>query len=369
MELRLDTLGVMRDFLRSCTRLAVVPVFGLALTTAPHLHAMKPMESAVQDGVQQFGSLGVCPLESGEKVLDCRIGYRTWGRLNANGSNAILVPMWFTGISAQLVDSVGAGKLFDSSKYYVVIVDPLSNGISTSPSNSVEQPRMMFPSITIHDMVEAEYALATRVLDLKHVHAVLGTSMGGMQTFEWIVAHPDFMDCAIPIVGSPRLTSYDLLLWRAEEDGVRADPAWQMGNYSKNPALPQVAILHAMNLTTPAHYARETTRDNFAAAYAGYGTTGVDSYDANNRIYGLEAMIHQDVAHGGSLEEAAHRVHARVLVIASKQDHMVNPGPALAFAPLIHAQTLVLDSDCGHLVSNCEAETVRRAVSDFLGAN
>lgn len=345
-------------------------VLGLVLfSLTPRLYAMNPTQGSVEDGAQRFGLLGVCPLESGEKVLNCKIGYRTWGTLNSTASNAILVPMWFTGTSGQLVDSVGPGKLFDSSKYFVVILDPLSNGVSSSPSNSTEQPRMMFPAITIHDMVEAEYALATRVLHLKHVHAVLGTSMGGMQTFEWMVAHPNFMDCSIPIVGSPRLTSYDLLLWRAEEDGVRADPAWQMGNYSKNPALPQVAILHAMNLTTPTHYARETKRDGFASEYAGYGTSGVDSYDANNRIYGLEAMIHQDVAHGGRLEDAAHSVHARVLIVASKQDHMVNPGPALALAPLIHAQTLVLDSDCGHLAPNCEAETVRKAVSDFLDTN
>lgn len=367
--MKLDTLCVMRDFFRFSSLSALVLTAGLSVPAAQPLLAMSATEGAVLDGAQRFASLGACPLESGEKVLDCKIGYRTWGRLNADGSNAILIPMWFTGISEQLVDSVGPGRLFDSSKYFVVIVDPLSNGISTSPSNSAEQPRMMFPSITIHDMVEAEYALATRTLHLKHIHAVLGTSMGGMQTFEWIVAHPDFMDCAIPIVGSPRLTSYDLLLWRAEEDGVRSDPAWKMGNYSKNPPLPQVAILHAMNLTTPTHYARETTREHFSAEYAGYGTTGVESYDANNRIYGLEAMIHQDVAHGGSLEDAAHRVHAKVLVIASKQDHMVNPGPALAFAPLIHAQTLVLDSDCGHLAPNCEAETIKKAVNDFLNAN
>ena len=77
-------------------------------------------------------------------------------------------------------------------------------------------------------------------------------------------------------------------------------------------------------------------------------------------------MIGHDVAHGGSLEEAAKRVHAKALVVASQQDHMVNPGPALEFAKLLGAQTLLLTSDCGHLAPGCEADKVDPAVEAFL---
>jgi len=225
---------------------------------------------------------------------------------------------------------------------------------------------MQFPGFTTRDMVQAEYRLATEVLHLKHLRAVMGISMGGMQTFEWMVDYPDFMDLAVPIVGSTRLTAYDLLLWHAEEDAIRENPAWRGGNYEKTPALPQVAILHDMNLSSPEHYAREIGRAGFAARYEDYREKGATEFDANDRLYQLEAMINHDVAHGSSMEAVAKKVHAKVLVVASQQDHMVNPGPALEFAKLLGAQTLLLTSDCGHRAPGCEGAKMNPAVAAFL---
>lgn len=256
--------------------------------------------------------------------------------------------------------------MVDPAKYFVIVVDALGDGVSSSPSNSKTQPRMAFPAFTTHDMVRSEYRLATETLHLKHLHAVMGISMGGMQSFEWMVDYPEFMDLAIPIVGSTRLTSYDLLLWHAEEDAIHADPGWHGGNYEKTPPMPQVGILHDMNLSTPSHYARETSREAFAKHYEEYRVSGATGFDANNQIYQLEAMIHHDVAHGGGMEEAAHKVKAKVLVVPSEQDHMVNPGPALEFAKLLSAKVLLLTSDCGHLAPGCEAGKLNPAVRAFL---
>lgn len=95
---------------------------------------------------------------------------------------------------------------------------------------------MRFPKITIRDMVNTQHELLTRVLHIRHVKVVMGISMGGMQTFQWMTAYPDFLDKAVPIVGSPRLAPYDLLHWQAEIDAIETDPAWNGGDYRKNPA-------------------------------------------------------------------------------------------------------------------------------------
>jgi homoserine O-acetyltransferase len=345
-------------------RFLIFASIAISLATAVPLAASA--QTAGTEGEQQFAALGACKLDSGQEISNCRLGYRTWGKLNPAGSNAILAPTWFTGTSAGLSDAIVKSKIADSAKFFVVVVDALGDGVSSSPSNSKTQPHMAFPAFTTRDMVRSEYRLATEVLKLKHLHAVMGISMGGMQTFEWIVDYPDFMDLAVPIVGSTRLTAYDLLLWHAEEDATHADPAWQGGNYEKNPPLLQVAVLHDMNLSTPAHYAREVGREGFKTRYEMYRANYGTDFDANDRLYQLEAMIHHDVAEGGSMADAAKKVHAKVLVVASEQDHMVNPGPALEFARLLGAKTLLLTSDCGHLAPGCEGVRMNLLVAAFL---
>ncbi len=318
----------------------------------------------------KFAPLGDFRLENGETIRDLQIGYRTVGTLNADKSNAILWPTWFTGTSAQLLGFVGPGKLLDSSKYFVILVDALGDGVTTSPSNSVDQPHMRFPELTIRDMVNAEYKLATERLGLKHLRAVIGISMGGMQTFQWMVSYPEFMDKAIPVVGSPKLTSYDLLLWTAEEHAIEADAAWNHGDYASMPVagMRTAMDIHILNLTTPAYRVAQTPPDKFPAFLAQSEQDLMKSFDANDWIRQLQAMMAQDVSKpfAGSMEKAAAAVRAQVLVIPATQDHMVNPTPALNFARLLHAQTLELTSNCGHLSPGCEGKKMDSAIQEFL---
>jgi homoserine O-acetyltransferase len=314
----------------------------------------------------QFAQLGDFKLESGEVLRDCRIGYRTFGKLNADKSNVILFPTWATGTTEQLQSNFGPGKLVDSTKYYVIAVDAPANSVSSSPSNSASQPRMSFPKITIRDMVNTQHELLTKVLRLNHVKAVMGISMGGMQTFQWIVSYPDFMDQAIPIVGSPRLAPYDLLLWQAQLDAIMNDPGWNNGNYTTNPARLAEAAFGALLLTTPDEYNRRMTRQKVLEDLEKAKT--VTGFDANNKVRQVQAMMALDVSgpFGGSLERAAAAVKAKVFVIVAKFDHVVTPGPALEFARLLRARTLELDSDCGHLAPSCDGVRVNAAVAEFL---
>jgi homoserine O-acetyltransferase len=312
--------------------------------------------------------LGDFRLESGEVIRDCRIGYRILGKLDNSKSNVILFPTWAGGTSEQLVSNVGQGKLIDSARYYVIAIDALGNGVSSSPSNSKSQPRMSFPKFTLRDTVNTQHRVLTKILHLNHVKAVVGISMGGMQAFQWIVSYPNFMDKAIPIVGSPQLAPYDLLHWQTQIDAITTDPAWNKGNYAANPARAAEAEFSSLLLTTPENYNQRMTRKQvFEELEKAKNATG--GFDANNKIRQAQAMIALDVAvpFGGSLERSAASVKAKVLVIAAKYDHVVTPSPALEFARLLGSQVLVLEGNCGHLAPSCESNTVSKAVADFLG--
>ena len=329
--------------------------------------AMAQGESAPAPELK-FADLGDFKLESGATIRDCRIGYHTLGKLNDDKSNVVLWPTWFTGSSKQLIDLVGPDGYADPSRFFVILVDALGDGVSSSPSNSSVQPRMEFPVFTIRDMVNSQYRLLTENLGIKHIHAVMGISMGGMQAFQWIVSYPDFMDKAVPIVGSPRLTAYDLLLWRSEESAIEEDKDWNGGNYTTQPHLNTVAEIHNLALTTPSYRVRETAANKFPEFIDGIDKDGLGRMDANDWLRQLQAMVAHNIAtpFGDSLEAAGKQVKAKVMVVASAQDHMVNPTPALELARTLHAEVVELSGDCGHLEPGCDKAEAAPKVREFL---
>ena len=312
----------------------------------------------------KIAHLGDCPTEHHEVIKDCQLGYRTFGRLDATKSNVIVFPTWASGKTAQIIPLIAPGGLLDSSKYFVVAIDSFANGISSSPSNSKLQPRLNFPQITIHDMVVAEHMLLTKELGLDHVFAVVGVSMGGMQTFDWVVSYPTFMDKAVPIVGSPKLPGYDLLLWQSEIDAIKADPGWMGGNYTTNPPTLAAARISALTLSTPTAVDKQMPDGKLSKRV----TEASGGMDANDRIRQAEAMMALDISKsaGGSMEAAAQQIRATLLVIVSKQDHTVTPQPALDLAKLLNAQVLEIDSPCGHVIITCEVGQMGAATAKFL---
>ncbi|HEV8430176.1 MAG TPA: alpha/beta fold hydrolase [Pyrinomonadaceae bacterium] len=316
---------------------------------------------------QQFANLGDFKLQNGGVIRNCRIGYRTFGKLNKDKSNVIVFPTWAGGTTEQLKSNFGPGRLIDSTTYFVVAIDALSNGVSSSPSNSRFQPRMRFPEFTLRDTVASQHELLTRVLNIHRVKAVVGISMGGMQTFQWLVSYPEFMEKAIPIVGSPRLAPYDLMLWQAQIDALMRDRDWRGGNYSVNPARALDFAFGELLLTTPADYNRRKTREQVFADLA-KAQNDARRFDANDKIRQVQAMMQLDVSRDfdGSLERAVRAVKAKVFVVVAKYDHVVTPGPATEFARLLGAKLLDLDGDCGHLATSCESRRLNEAVNDFL---
>ena len=299
---------------------------------------------------QQFANIGDLKLQHGGVIRNCRVGYRTFGTLNRDRSNVVVFPTWAGGTTEQLKGSIGPGKLIDSTSHFVVAIDALSNGVSSSPSNSRLQPRLRFPIFSLRDTVESQHELLTRVLKIDHVKAVVGISMGGMQTFQWIVSYPNFMDKAVPIVGSPRLAPYDLLLWSAQLEALKRDP---------NSARALDFAFGELLLTTPTDYNRRKTREEVFADLE-KARNDTKRFDANDKIRQMQAMMSLDVARD------VRAVKAKVLVVVSKYDHVVTPGPATEFAKLIGAKLIELEGDCGHLATSCESGKLNEAVTDFL---
>ncbi len=315
---------------------------------------------------QKFAELGDFKLEGGEVIRNCKLGYRTFGTLNADKSNAILFPTWFGGTSEQLAANFGKGKMVDDSRFFIIAVDAIGNGVSSSPSNNRSQYGEAFPRFTIRDMVNSEHHLVTRVFGIKKLFAVMGISMGGMQTFEWMTAYPEMMERAVPIVGTTHQTAFDLLLWSTQ---LKAIEEARKLDTSENTGAAMVARIHALALFTPAYRNANTPPKEFQAFVEKEEQNYLKTFKAENWASQLRAMMAHDISRqfNGSMAEAARAVKAKALIVVARQDMMVNPDPAIDFARLIKAETLEVNNYCGHVYAMCSAAEVNGAVTRFLG--
>jgi homoserine O-acetyltransferase len=225
----------------------------------------------------------------------------------------------------------------DSSRYFVIAVDALGNGVSSSPSNSSLQPGSDFPRFSVRDMVESQYQLLTRMLQLTHLKAVVGISMGGMQVFQWVTDHPGFMDKGISIVGSPQSQPDDQRRWQASVQALQASPPWQRALLALARAAPRTAVNELLAKT-------------------------------NDHVRQSQAVMALDVAvsFGGSMERAAATIRAELLIVGTRQDREVNPEPAFDLARRAHAKVFELDGRCGHQAPSCEQATLWPIVAHFL---
>ncbi|MCC8423868.1 alpha/beta fold hydrolase [Mucilaginibacter sp. UR6-11] len=316
---------------------------------------------------QQIASIGDLKVTGGT-IVNCQIGYRTYGKLNEDKTNGVLILTWFGGISKNLAGP-DTWRAIDTTSYFVMIVDALGDGISSSPSNSVKQHGTKFPAFSVVNMIESQHRLLKQKFGISHVHAITGISMGGIQTFQWAVSYPDFADLLIPIVGTPQFTSYDMMRGALYRKIIENDPEYNHGNYKVNPKITMVNMLWELLLTTPAEKVRSKPRDQFPKWLA--DTEAQQHGDWNDTYYQSAALEGFDIAkdYNGSLKETAAHVKAKMLIIASAQDHIVNPAPAIEFAKLTGAKLVVIDSDAGHLAGNFGNAEARKAMVEILTGN
>ena len=328
--------------------------------------------ASAQQGHLQIAHLGTCTVTSGQQIKDCRIGYRTFGTLDAARDNAVIMPSWLNGRSEDLIPLISAvpneKTLIDTTKFFAIAFDSFGDGVSSSPSNSPQQAGPAFPRFTLEDSARAQYRVLTETLHLSHIHAAIGLSMGAHQVFALAVLYPKFMDFAVSIVGSPQPTPFDLLSKQLAIDAIHSDPAFLDGHYTTEPPLKLANALGTMMVSAPAWRNEHTSREKFPT-----WLTEVESpqrQDANDRISQLQAILDHDVLHGRPLADVARETeaagHMKFLIIAAAEDRMVAPGPALEWAHATSAETYLSLGACAHLIMDCDATAVSSRVQGFL---
>ena len=305
------------------------------------------------DKRQQFASIGDFHLENGQHIVDCKIGYRTFGKLNPKRSNAVLYPTAGGSTTSMMELFFGMGMDVDTTQFYLILIDALGNGVSSSPSNSISQPKTLFPQFSIRDMVNTQYKMLTDYLNLHHLAAVVGGSMGGLQALQWAVSYPDFMDKVVAIEATPKLSTYDVLWMHTYIEAVKSDTAYHGGDYTVNPASPLSVHLIQLLLTTPAIVNNTVPVDSFSTWLASLEKNPFP-VDCNNFLWQTKAVMMHDISTkaGGSLENTAKMIKAKMLIIANKQDHVINQTHSIKFAEMVKAELVVMDNDLGHLIFN-----------------
>lgn len=304
-------------------------------------------------------------LESGVVMPECRITYRLFGRLNEHKTNAVLYNTWFAGNSAHLGGLIGAGKIVDSAKYFVVAIDALGDGFSSSPSNTKPDSGQTFPEITIHDMVTSQYRVLTEVLKLNHLHAVIGGSMGSMQTFEWLVSYPEYFNKAVPYVCTPKLTSFDLL-WMNWAKGFIING--RECNRSDKAIWRDLNTLTAAFGRTPEHIVSAVATDTFYNYYNTFFRDPSPTFTLDNYFCQLKAMINHDIYRrfNGSVEVGASHIKAQVFMILSEEDHLIRPENAIALSKILKCKIEIINNKMGHMSVGKELPRVSKLIDSFL---
>lgn len=301
----------------------------------------------------QFDSL---PLDCGATLAPVDVAYETYGELNSDKSNAILILHAFTGdahaagISRETGqpgwwDSmIGPGKAFDTDKYFVMCTNVLGGCRGTTGPSSINPATgkpyaLEFPVITQADMVRLQKKFVD-YLGIERLLAVAGGSMGAMQALQWAVDYPEAVAAAIPIAGTWRHSAQQIAFNEVGRQAIMADPDWNGGNYyGGRPPARGLAVARMIGHIT--YMSDESMREKFGRrlrgkdsfgfhfdidfeveSYLRYrGTKFVDRFDANSYLYITKAMDYFDITNGrGSLVAALEKVTARFLVISFTSD-------------------------------------------------
>ncbi len=344
-------------------------------------------------------------LESGETIAPVTLAYETYGKLNKEKTNAILVPHALSGDAHAAGthsndkavgwwnDMIGPGKGIDTDKYFVICNNVLGGCKgSTGPSSIHPQTGrpygLNFPLITIGDMVNAQRHLID-YLGIEKLLAVIGGSMGGMQALQWMVAYPERIRAAAPIATTMKHTPQQIAFNEVGRQAIMADPYWKNGNYydsqvpAKGLAVARMIghITYMSDVSMAEKFGRRTKPEKepfkFSADFEveGYlhnrGDNFVKRFDANSYLYITKAIDNFDILNGHSLDQIFKGLEARVLVLAFKSDWLYPSYQSLEIARAcklagVDATYCEISSTYGHDAFLLETDQQTALIGNFL---
>ena len=351
-------------------------------------------------GDRRFAHLGELTLESGVRLPEVTLAYETWGRLSPSGDNAVLVEHALTGDShvaggvgpghptpGWWTDLVGPGLPLDTDRWFVVAPNVLGGCQgSTGPSSPAPDGRpwgSRFPQVTVRDQVAAEARLAEQ-LGLRRWRAVLGGSMGGMRSLEWVTSHPDRLRAAL-VLASTGYASAEQIGWsQAQILAIRNDPDFADGDYYGTGRTPEAGLAIARRIAHVTYRSELELHERFGREEQPGGAGrrfAVESYldhhgaklaarfDANSYIALSEAMNSHDVGRGrGGLQAALAPFAGRLVVAPIDSDRLYPPRLSeeiVAASP--SAELRPVRSLVGHDAFLTESDQVGRIIRDLLG--
>jgi homoserine O-acetyltransferase/O-succinyltransferase len=315
-------------------------------------------------GTWRFPPSQALRLDSGASLSPLEIAYKTYGRLNADKTNAVLVCHALTGdqhlASTHPVTGksgwwdrfVGPGRPLDTDRYFVICSNVIGGCMgSTGPASidpkTKEPYGLAFPVITIGDMVRAQ-AMLVEALGIETLFAVIGGSMGGMQVLQWAADYPERVFSAICIAAAPRHSAQNIAFHEVGRQAIMADPDWRGGAYELAGVRPEKGLAvarmaaHITYLSEAAlqrKFGRELQRDGLSWGFDAdfqvesylrhQGTSFVDRFDANSYLYITRALDYFDLAgqHGGVLAQAFQKARKVRFCVLSFSSDWLYPTP------------------------------------------
>src|SRR3984885_3098171 len=330
-------------------------------------------------------------LDSGQSLAPYAIAYQTYGKLNADRSNAVLIchaltgdqyaadPHPITGHPGWWSTMAGPGLVLDTERYFLICANVLGGCMGTTGPKDVNPATgkpwaLSFPVITVRDMVRAQKRLIDH-LGIDQLFCVIGGSMGGMQVLEWAASYPEAVFAAVPVASAARHSAQNIAFHEVGRQAIMADPDWRGGRYieagtrpSKGLAVARMAA-HITYLSEGAlqrkfgrnlqdRVARTFTFDadfQIESYLRHQGLSFVDRFDANSYLYMTRAMDYFDLAadYGGILAEAFRGTNSRFCIISFTSDWLF---PTAENKRIAHALSAVaanvsfveIETDRGH---------------------